>query len=174
MYPSNRTGVRVTLVVVLSLCTPALEADDDENTVVPARNSTVLDVPRDAELLVAYNRDLANRKVQSWGQYRGWVQTFYEGNLMSAGWCKFAEMTVAKMKSAAGRQAVLAQLNELGKIIGLEWAKDSSVRKITTSDLRRWNDVMVAARQSDDGSGQRTIDALTAVRRMAQNRRSRG
>jgi len=113
----------------------------------------------------------SNQKVQSWGQYRGWVQTFYKGNLMSEGWSKFGAVTVNTVKSAAARQAVIAQISELGRIISLEWAKDSSVRKITTADLRRWNEVMATARQSDDGSGQQIIDALRAVRRMAENRR---
>ena len=90
---------------------------------------------------------------------------------MSEGWSKFGEVTVSTVRSAAARQAVITQINELGRIISLEWAKDSSVRKITTTDLRRWNDVMATARQSDDGSGQQIIDALRAVRRMAQRLR---
>jgi hypothetical protein len=170
MYHSNWTRILVTPVALLSLCAPAMGAVADQDTAVPTRDATVLDVPRDAELLAAYKRDLANQKVQSWGRYRGWVQTFYKGNMMSEGWRKFGEVTVSKVKSAAGRQAVLAQISDLGKIIGLEWAKDASVRKITTADLTRWNDLMVTARQSEDGSGQRTIDALTAVRKMAENR----
>jgi hypothetical protein len=171
MYHAKRSGGRVTLIVLLSLGTPALEAVAGPDTANPARNSTVLDVPDDAELLPAYQSDRSNQKVQSWGQYRRWVHTFYKGNLMSEGWSKFGEVTVRKVKSAAARQAVVTQINELGRIISLEWAKDSSVRKITTADLRRWNDVIATARQSDDGSGQRTIDALRTVRGLAQNRR---
>ncbi len=44
--------------------------------------------------------------------------------------------------------------------MSLEWAKDSSVRTITTADLRCRNEVMATARQSDDGSGQQIIDGL--------------
>ena len=170
MYHTKRTGSRVTLVVLLSLGTPALKAVAGPDTATPARNSTVLDVPDDAELFAAYQSDRPNQKVQSWEQYRGWVRTFYKGNLMSEGWNKFGQVTVNKVKSAAARQAIVAQITDLGRIIGLEWAKDSSVRKITTADLRRWNELM-ATPQSDDGSGQRTIDALKAVRRMAEKRR---
>jgi hypothetical protein len=171
MNHTNRVGGWVAFAVVLSLCTPALEAVAGEDTAVPARNTAVLDVPNDAELFAAYQSDRSNQKVQSWGQYRGWVQTFYKGNLLSEGWSKFGEVTVSKVKSAEARQAVIAQINELGTLIGLEWSKDSTVRTITTADLRRWNEVMATARQSDDGSGQQIIDALTAVRRMAENRR---
>jgi hypothetical protein len=171
MYHTTRAAGWVPLAVLFSLCTPALEAATGDNSVVPARNTTVIDVPDDAMLFAAYQSDHSNQKVQSWAQYRGWVQTFYEGNLMSEGWSKFGEVTVSTVKSAAARQAVIARINELGRIISLEWAKDSSVRKITTADLRRWNEVMATARQCDDGSGQQIIDALRAVRRMAENRR---
>ena len=82
---------------------------------MPARNTTVLDVPDDAELFAAYQSDRLNQKVQSWGQYRGWVQTFYKGNLMSEGWSKFGELTVSTVKSAAARQAVIDHINELGE-----------------------------------------------------------
>ena len=124
------------------------EAVSGQDTVTPIRSTTVVDLPNDAELFAAYQRDRSNQKVQSWGQYRDWVQTFYKGNLVSEGWIKFGEVTVGKVKSVAARQTVIAQINELGRIIGLEWAKDSSVRKISTTELRRWNDVMVTARRA--------------------------
>jgi len=168
MYHTNRAGSWVPFAMSLLLCTPAQRAVAGEDTTMPARIAGVLDVPDDAELLAAYKGDCSNQKVQSWVQYRGWVQTFYKGNLMSDGWTKFGQVTVSALKSAAARQTVIAQINDLGRIISREWAKDSSVRKITTADLRRWNDVIVTARQSDDGSGQRIIEALRAVRRMAE------
>jgi hypothetical protein len=153
------------------LCTPALKAVGGEGTAVSTRYTTVLNVPGDAELFAAYQNDRSNQKMQSWEQYRGWVQTFYNGNLLSEGWSKFGEVTVSTVKSAARRHAVIAQINELGRIIGLEWAKDSSVRKITTSDLRRWNEVLATARQNDDGSGHQISVALVAVRLMAERLR---
>ena len=171
MYHTNWGAGSVRVAVLFSLCTPVYNAVAGEDTAVPARIAGVLDVPDDAELLAAFKGDCANQKVQSWGQYRGWVQTFYKGNLMSDGWTKFGQVTVSALKSATARQAVIAQINDLGRIISREWAKASSVRKITTADLRRWNDLMVTARQSDDGSGQQTIDALRAVRRTAESRR---
>ena len=170
MYHTNRGLAWVPLAVLLSLWTPVNEAVAGEDTAAPARNTTVLDVPDDAELHAAYQSDRLNQKVQSWGQYRGWVRTFYTGNLMSEGWTKFGEVTASTVKSTATRPVVVVQITELGKIISFEWAKDSSVRKITTTDLRRWNDVMATARQSDDGSGQHILDALKAVRRLAESR----
>jgi hypothetical protein len=171
MYHTNRAERWVPFAMLLSLFTHVHQARANENVGIPARNMCVLDVPDDAELLEAYQGDRSNQKVQSWGQYRGWVQTFYKGNLMSEGWTKFGQVTVSVVRSAETRQTVILQINELGRIVGREWAKDSSVRKITTADLRRWNDLMATARQNDDGSGQRIIEALRAVRRLAENRR---
>ena len=171
MYHTNRAGGWVPLAVLLLLCTSAHQAVAGEVTAMPTQIISVLDVPDDAELFAAYNGDRSNQKVQTWGQYRGWVQTFYKGNLMSEGWTKFGQVTVSAVKSASARRAVIARINELGRVISRDWAKDSSVRKITTADLRRWNDLMATARQRDDGSGQRIIEALSAVRRMAESRR---
>jgi hypothetical protein len=171
MCHTNRAGGWVPLAVLLSLYMPVHEAVAGEDTAVPVRTMNVLDVPDDAELFAAYNGDRSNQKLQSWEQYRGWVRTFYKGNLMSEGWTKFGQVTSSAVKSAAARRAVIARINELGRVISRDWAKDSSVRKITTADLRRWNDLMATARQRDDGSGQRIIEALSAVRRMAESRR---
>jgi hypothetical protein len=171
MYYTNQAGRWLSFAVFLALCTSVHEACAGEGTAVSIRIISVLDVPDDAELFAAYNGDRSNQKVQTWGQYRGWVQTFYKGNLMSEGWTKFGQVTVSAVKSAEARRAVIARINELGRVISRDWAKDSSVQKITTADLRRWNDLMTTARQSDDGSGQRIIEALSAVRKMAESRR---
>ena len=166
-----RAGRWLPLAILLSICTPAVEAVAGADTAVSDQSTAVLDLPGDAELLAAYQGDRSNQKVQTWKQYRGWVKTFYQGNLMSDGWNKFGEVTAGTVKSAEARQAVAARITELGRIIGLEWAKDSSAQKITTSDLRRWNDFIARARQSDDGSGRQIIAALEAVRSMAKSRR---
>ncbi len=167
----NRLARRtVVLGAFFMLCTPASKTSAGESSSEVVRNAAVLDVPADAELLAAYQSDGPNQKVQNWGQYRGWVLTFYKGNLMSDGWTKFGQVTAGVVKSARARQAVITQINELGRIIGREWAKDSSVRKINTNDLKRWNDELATARQHDDGSGQQILAALGAVRRMAEGR----
>ena len=168
MYHTNGAPGWVRVAVLLWSCTPVSNAIAGEDTTVPTRIVGVIDLPDDADLLAAYKGDCSNQKVQSWRQYRGWVQTFYRGNLVSDGWTKFGQVTVSALKSATARQAVIAQIDDLGRIISREWAKASSVRKITTADLRRWYDVIATAQQSDDGNGQRIIEALRAVRRMAE------
>ncbi|MFO0888566.1 MAG: hypothetical protein U0790_05390 [Isosphaeraceae bacterium] len=173
MIPVKRSGYRAALVAFVSLGLSSLDPVAGQGTAAPARDATVLGAPDDAELLVAYQGDLSNQRLQSWEQYRGWVRTFYEGNLVSEGWSRFGEVSVSSVRAPETRRAVATQVNELGRIIGFEWAKDSGVRKITTTDLKRWNEIIAAAQRSDDGSGRRTIDALRAVREMAEGR-SRG
>jgi hypothetical protein len=160
----------VPLAALLWICASAHQSLGGEGASAPAQTTAVLDVPDDAELHAAYQSDRSNQTVQSWAQYRGWVQTFYRGNLMSEGWSRFGQLTAGAVTSPEARQAVIRQINELGRIIAREWAKDSSIARITTSDLRRWNDLMATARQRDDGSGQQIIGALKAVRRLAENR----
>ncbi|MDG3007748.1 hypothetical protein [Paludisphaera mucosa] len=174
MDHARRAGGWAALMTLLSLCTPAPEAAATEDAAAVAPRAAPSNAPDDVESFAAYRSDRSNQEVQTWGQYRGWVRTFYDGNMMSDGWRKFGEVTVGAVKSEAARQSVAAQVAELGRIIGHEWAKDSSVRKISTTDLRRWNEMIASARRSDDGSGGRTLDALRAVRRTAEDRCRRG
>lgn len=167
MNTTRRTGTgtwtALATLLSLSLAVPTAGAG---GSAVPT-----LAAPEDAELLAAYRADGSNQKAQTWDQYRGWVHTFYKGNLMTAGWSRFGEATLSPVKPPEARRAVADELAALGRIISLEWAKDSSVRKIDTADLRRWNDQIAAARKTDDGGGQRTLEALRAVRKAAESRR---
>ena len=72
MRYADRTNRRVAVTLLLSLCTLAPAVGAGENMLGSARRTAVLDVPGDAELFAAYERDRVNQKVQSWGQYRGW------------------------------------------------------------------------------------------------------
>ena len=72
------------------------------------------------------------------------------------------------IKSGENRQDLIDRYNELGKIVGRQWAKDYAVRKITTADLRRWHEAVAAAVRSDDGSGDKIKKALDKVREQAE------
>ncbi len=115
-----------------------------------------------------YQRDLANGKLQTWDQYWEWVQTFYAGNLLSDGWTKRGDQSLAAVKSRESRQGLVERYNALGRILGGEWAKDYSVRKISTADLRRWHQVMNDAVRTEDGSGERIKQALDNIRAQAE------
>jgi hypothetical protein len=149
------------IVSISPLWAGATTAQDDT---VPTQVVSALYRPVEAEVLAEYHRDRANKKLQTWRQYWDWVQTFYNGNILSEGWTRFSQVTLGAVKSDSSRHAVVKNLNELGKLISREWAKDASVRKITTTDLRRWNDSIIAARRGDDGSGERILDTLKLVR----------
>ena len=77
-----------------------------------------------------------NQKLQTWKEYWGWVQGFYQGNLLADGWTKYSQATLKVVKAEDARPTLLKKLNRLGKLISHEWAKHDSVRKITTTDLK--------------------------------------
>jgi hypothetical protein len=119
--------------------------------------------PIEAEVRAEYQRDLSNQKLQTWREYWTWVQNFYRGNFLADGWTKYNQATLAAVKAEKARRTILTKINQLGKVISQEWAKHGSVRKISTTDLRRWNDAISEARRTDDGTGQgitKTIDAI--------------
>jgi hypothetical protein len=132
---------------------------------VPAKAEVVesLYTPTEAEVRAEYQRDLANQKLQTWREYWGWVQSFYKGNLMAAGWTKYSETTLEEVKADDARPLLLKKINRLGKLIGQEWAKHDRVRKINTTDLKRWNDAITDARRKDDGTGQGILSAIDRI-----------
>ena len=93
----------------------------------------------------------------------------YKGNLLADGWTRISERTLAAVKSGEKRRALTDQFNALGKLLSREWAKNGDVRKITTTDLRRWNAAMSKALRADDGSGELIGKALA---RYARRRKS--
>jgi hypothetical protein len=124
--------------------------------------------PGEEDYLTEYRVGPAARNGQTWEQYWGWVQAFYKGNLLSVGWTTHCHATLAVVKSNDQRRDVVRRINELGKIISREWAKDDHTRKIKTTDLIRWNDVMLKARRSDDGRGRDIVKALQTVQGEAE------
>jgi hypothetical protein len=125
-------------------------------------------IPTEAEIRAEYQRDRSNQKLQSWKEYRGWVQGFYQGNLLADGWTKYSQSTLDDVKAKDARPGLLKKLNRLGKLISHEWAKHDSVRKITTTDLRRWHDAITEARRNDDGTGQGIQSALDKIHEQAE------
>jgi hypothetical protein len=132
---------------------------------VPAKAEVVesLYTPSEAEVRAEYQRDPANQKLQTWREYWGWVQSFYKGNLMAAGWTKYSQTTLEDVKADDARPLLLKKINRLGKLIAQEWAKHDSVRKINTTDLKRWNDAITDARRKDDGTGQGILSAIDRI-----------
>ena len=79
--------------------------------------------PTEAEIRAEYQRDRSNQKLQTWKEYWGWVQGFYQGNLLADGWTKYSQSTLDVVKAKDARTGILKKLNHLGKLISREWAK---------------------------------------------------
>ncbi len=117
--------------------------------------------PIPADFGPAYANDPTNGQKQTWKVYWGWVTSYYQGNLLSNGWIKETEISLARMTDPARRVELLKEMNEAGRLISREWAKDGDLRKITTSDLIAWGNRLNAIRRKEKG-----IDAelLTTAR----------
>lgn len=152
------------------LCLPA----HPQRVGVAAADETKMDevlyTPVEEEVRAEYERDLANQKVQTWREYWSWVQSFYRGNLLADGWTKYSQTTLEVVKAEEVRPTLLTKINRLGKLISQEWAKHDSVRKITTTDLRRWHEVLTAARRNDDGTGHGIRKALDEIHEQIQRK----
>lgn len=110
-----------------------------------------------------FEADAANRAKQSWPEYWGWVNAFYDGKRFPpvAGWrAREAELV---------RQAPSAResIERVGRLLAGEWAKDNAVRKVSTSDLQAWGKRF--------GDAARAPEALhTALRDVEDELRKRG
>ena len=80
---------------------------------------------------IPYSIDLANQEKQSREKYSAWIPSFYKGNLISSGWDNNVKDFIGKLES----KIVNRHFNVIGRVIAAEWAKDNSVRKISTTDL---------------------------------------
>jgi hypothetical protein len=110
-----------------------------------------------------YERDTANQKFQTWNQYWSWVTTFYNGTKLYPGWSSQTRSTIGMVQSKQKQDELIKLLNELGKQISMEWAKDRAAGRISTADLIRWSPTIGAARRAEDGSGERSKEAVLKV-----------
>jgi hypothetical protein len=120
--------------------------------------------PREADFRPEYERDLANQAKETRPEYWSWIKAFYQGNLLSQGWTAQGKATLSGVRSEKTRGELRAELNELGRRIAAEWAKDNAVRKIDTAALRELGGRITKATRGDDGSGQTIQEELKAIR----------
>ena len=158
--------------IVINLCSPAPLGTVGMAAPGDSELDETLYTPVEAEVRAEYQRDLSNQKLQTWSEYWGWVQGFYKGNLLADGWTKYNQATLAAVKAERARRSILTKINRLGKVISQEWAKHGSVRKITTTDLRRWNDAISEARRTDDGTGRGIMKTIDTIHEQAQKQLS--
>ena len=121
-------------------------------------------IPSPEDFRPEYNDDTANQRKQTWDEYWGWVKSFYEGSFFYSGWTDRAKGVTGVVKAGAERRKVIKEITAFGKAICKEWAKDSSVCKVGTSDLIRWGKVVETAKATDDGSGQQLGRAISSIK----------
>jgi len=70
-----------------------------------------------------------------------WFKTFQEGNFLSEGWQKISADIMAKTPPAQ-RPSQKVALDNLGRKIGMEWCRPNAVRKVNSSMLQEWGDIL--------------------------------
>lgn len=68
-----------------------------------------------------------------------WLRKFYNGTFLVKGWRHHMEEMLKSVPSDKKEQ-IGCLLDDLGRKIGTEWAKDNNIRKIDTSMLKQWGD----------------------------------
>jgi hypothetical protein len=155
-------GAAVTLATLAMLAiTPGAVAGPDDD---PALGGDAWYTPVEEDFRPIYDGDAANKKVQTWAQYWGWVTHFYDGNFFSKGWTDQVRANLDKVRVASEKTRLRSQLNALGRDLCREWAKDNGVRKVATADLRRYAAEFDAAGRVEDGSGRKLREAIKSVR----------
>lgn len=113
---------------------------------------------------------------QSWNKYWGQVHAFYLGTREYAGWFSNSQKILVRVTDPSANADVATQLTALGRRIGAEWAKQSSCRKVRTSDtwmeratepdkpaLLTWQDQLNKAAAADSGNGASIEAAIKAI-----------
>jgi hypothetical protein len=127
------------LFLFITGCTSLNTKPENWESEIPARDLFVR----------AYESDQVNRAIQSEGDYLKWIKLFYLGRGISVpGWIRVSEdllyLTEDNEKTIAAEELEL-----LGKKISMEWAKDNSMRRIPTSVMLSWRDIMYKASENN-------------------------
>lgn len=102
-------------------------------------------------------------------EHARWYKRFWTGECDhlfacvagSPNWNDIAARLVARAP-APERGALQAKTCRLGQKVGLEWAREHNVRRITTADLRRFHALLEAA--GDPLHGIETVDAAVQAK----------
>ena len=115
-----------------------------------------------------YDADATNKPLQKFegsDGYWDYVQQFYNGNFFVSGWLGQTDDIVGYIdkKNVDSVKAVRERMARLGFKVAAEWAKDNSVRKINSDDLKKWGEQLKTAAKADKHDGAEIIKAITAV-----------
>lgn len=70
-----------------------------------------------------------------------WYKIFQEGNFVSEGWQDISAEILAKTP-AEQRSAQKVALDNLGRKIGMEWCRPNTIRKVDSTMLLEWGDIL--------------------------------
>ncbi|MBW2709281.1 MAG: hypothetical protein JRD04_08380 [Deltaproteobacteria bacterium] len=91
---------------------------------------------------------------------QGWYQKIYEGTFLVKGW-KSRINEALKGLPPEDKKEMGQRLETLGEKIGMEWARDNSVRRIDTAQLQRWGKDLQNASQKGDEVLSHQVQQLT-------------
>jgi hypothetical protein len=162
MQSSTRlaTSLCVSMTLVSILCLPPVGWCHAEDPC----EATEFTGPSQKDYREEYDRDASNQKKQTWDQYWAWVKSFHEGTFFVSGWTDRAKGLVDGVKPGPERKRLVEKVKEFGKDLCKEWAKDSSVCKVGTSDLTRWGKLVEEAKKADAGNGEELARVIAAIR----------
>ncbi len=106
-------------------------------------------IPPRAQFAAEWQRSVDNQPLQSEAEYLLWVMRFYTGYRAVPGWLQMTEQVMQRLRPEE-RAVTSARLFELGARIGAEWAKDNSVRRLTTRSAGVWRDALLEALSRDE------------------------
>ncbi len=107
------------------------------------------DVPDANGFSEVWGSDPANQPLQTEAEYLSWVLRFYQGFNMVPGWLSMSEQVGMRLNERE-RSVVAATLQSLGARMAAEWAKDNSVRLVSTRMVSVWRDVLLESLAQED------------------------
>jgi hypothetical protein len=120
----------------------------------------------------AHERDDRNAVRQSFEDYWSWVKVFLaQGGAGQRGWLDQGEEVLRAVRDKKTVTALRARVNDLGKAIAAEWAKEGRSRRVYSTilqgspNLRDWGKLLQRAAAADGGDGAEIRKALDAIER---------
>jgi hypothetical protein len=133
---------RILLFLVLTTClvpmgnTSAKQTIDQEVAFDQPKSLNIF--PIDQDILDSLDED-----------QKKWFRRFNEGVLFFDGWQDISH-TIIKQYPREKQNEVRRFIQRIGIIIGTEWSKDNTIRKINTNQLDSWGDRLKEAANKDN------------------------
>ena len=132
-FAANRGLIALMLFALLSACASRQQVE------------WLPELPDRAFFEAVYSADAANQLLQTREEYLGWIKSFYTGTLLyPTGWFDVQERVLAT-SAPENVDALGPQIEEIGRLIAAEWAKENSARAIDNRLLALWGATLQSA-----------------------------